>query len=97
MHPVRLYSPKSLNSELKEENMMVVQITDATTYFKGHIPNAILVSPEEIMGTPGMGVGKLPSLDLINILLSKIGYRFSLFQFETYLHYKKAIQMLKLL
>ena len=75
MHPVRLYSPKSLNSELKEKNMMVVQITDATTYFKGHIPNAILVSPEEIMGTPGMGVGKLPSLDLINNLLSKIGYR----------------------
>ncbi len=74
MHPVRLYSSKSLSSALKEKSMMVVQITEAMTYLKGHIPNALLVSPEEIMGVPGAGVGKLPSLDRINDLLSKIGY-----------------------
>ena len=75
MHPVRLYSPKSLSSVLKEKNTMVVQITDTATYLNGHIPNALLVTPEEIMNDQGPMVGKLPSIANIRALLSKIGYR----------------------
>ncbi len=75
MHPVTLYSPISLSSVLKEKNTMVVQITDTATYLNGHIPNALLVTPEEIMNDQGPMVGKLPSIANIRALLSKIGYR----------------------
>ena len=74
MHPVTLYSSKSLSSALKEKNTMVVQITDTAAYLNGHIPNALLVTPEEITNDRGPMVGKLPSVACINALLSKIGY-----------------------
>mgnify|MGYP001157094471 FL=1 len=75
MDPVKLYSTEDLVNTLKQENVLIVQVTDFASYAKGHIPDAVLVTPEEIMNDEMSAVGKLPSFSKINDLLTTIGYQ----------------------
>ena len=75
MDPVKLYSTEDLVSALKQENVLIVQVTDFASYAEGHIPDAVLVTPEEIMNDEMPAVGKLPSFSKINDLLTTIGYQ----------------------
>ena len=75
MDPVKLYSTEDLVNALKQENVLIVQVTDFASYAKGHIPDAVLVTPEEIMNDEMPAVGKLPSFSKINDLLTTIGYQ----------------------
>ena len=75
MDPVKLYSTEDLVSALKQENVLIVQVTDFASYDKGHIPEAVLVTPHEIMNEEMPAVGKLPSFSKINDLLTTIGYQ----------------------
>ena len=75
MDPVKLYSTEDLVSALKQENVLIVQVTDFASYAKGHIPEAVLVTPQEIMNDEMPAVGKLPSFSKINDLLTTIGYQ----------------------
>ncbi len=74
MYSVKLYSSKSLNASLDDENTIIVQITEVATYINGHIPNALLITPQELINDQGPLVGKLPPLSHISLLLSKVGY-----------------------
>ena len=75
MDPVKLYSTEDLVSALKQENVLIVQVPDFASYDKGHIPEAVLVTPHEIMNEEIPAVGKLPSFSNINDLLTTIGYQ----------------------
>ena len=75
MLPIKLYHARQLRVMLKEEEAIIVQITDPITYLSGHIPGAVLVRPQEIMSKQEPAIGKLPSEINISKVLAKIGYQ----------------------
>ena len=75
MLPIKLYHARQLRVMLKEEEAIIVHITDPITYLSGHIPGAVLVRPQEIMSKQEPAIGKLPSEINISEVLAKIGYQ----------------------
>ena len=74
MDPISLYSTEGLVNTLTKKRVLLVQVTDLSTYVRGHIPGAVLVEPQKIMNDELPAIGKLPSSPKINDLLSTIGY-----------------------
>ena len=75
MDAIKLYSTEDLVNLLNKEKLLLVQVTDLSTYVRGHIPGAVLVTPQEIMSDEIPFIGKLPSSSKINDLLLAIGYK----------------------
>ena len=54
---------------------LIVQVTDRETYSLGHVPNAVLVEPRELVAGVPPAVGRLPSGERLTTLFRRIGYR----------------------
>lgn len=54
---------------------LIVQVTDRETYARGHVPNAVLVEPRELVAGTPPAVGRLPSGERLTTLFQRIGYR----------------------
>jgi thiosulfate/3-mercaptopyruvate sulfurtransferase len=73
---VRLITAEALTARLRtpDEQLRLVQVSDAAAYQRYHLPGALLVTPAELVdGTPP-ATGRLPSLDRLNQLFGRLGY-----------------------
>lgn len=71
--PPLIMEPETLIPLLGSENLLVVDLCSEQSHANGHIPGAVYVSPRELVrGTPP-APGKLPSLEALNALFSRLG------------------------
>ena len=73
MLPLLIDTP-SLQSLLNDENLLIVDLCHDENYNQGHIPGAIHVSPSELVAGIPPAAGRLPSLEKLEQLFSRIGY-----------------------
>lgn len=73
---VDIIEPKTLQSELAAErdNLLLVQITTPQVFEQAHIEGAVLVTPGELICGIPPATGKLPHIDALNALFTRIGY-----------------------
>lgn len=69
-----LVEPQALASELTSENILIVDLCRDENYIQHHLPGAVHVSPAELICGVKPAVGKLPSPEDLEDLLSRIGY-----------------------
>ena len=69
-----ILEPAELEQVLKHPQLMIVDLSQAQTHAQLHIPGAIHVSPAELVSGVAPASGKLPSLDRLTALFSRIGY-----------------------
>ena len=74
MNPIELLSAEELKETLSTPDLILVQVTSQKQYLEGHVPGALLVTPEELVSGQPPATGKLPSLKNLNTVLSNIGY-----------------------
>ena len=53
---------------------LIVQVTDRETFARGHVPNAVLVEPRELVAGIPPAVGRLPPGERLTALFRRIGY-----------------------
>ena len=71
--------PKALSELLDDEpegtEYLVVDLCREENYQRHHIPSAVHISPAELVSGEQPAVGKLPSIDRLESLFSRIGYK----------------------
>ena len=72
---VQLIEPEDLAAELGDERLLLVQVTSAQVYEQARIPGAVLVLPAELVCGVKPATGRLPEIDQLHALFSRIGYR----------------------
>jgi len=66
--------PDTLAAVLGNKNLLIIDVSQASTYAQIHVPGAVHVNPTELVrGTPPVP-GKLPGKDQLEALFSRIGY-----------------------
>ncbi|HIG41300.1 MAG TPA: sulfurtransferase [Gammaproteobacteria bacterium] len=60
---------------MSEEDLLLVDLSSPQTFEQAHLANAIQVLPRELISGTRPAVGKLPGIDQLNALFSRIGYR----------------------
>jgi thiosulfate/3-mercaptopyruvate sulfurtransferase len=68
-----LIEPKELDTRLSDKEQLIVAVCSDQVFHRGHIPNSVLVRPEELVSGRVPAAGKLPSIESLNQLFSKIG------------------------
>ncbi len=58
-----------------EEPGLLVHVAEATAFSSGHIPGAVNVTPGELIGGVPPATGRLPSINRLHDLFSRLGYR----------------------
>lgn len=69
-----LIEPETLQSALGGENLLLVDLCRDEIYAQSHLPNAVHVSPGELVSGIQPAVGKLPAKAQIEAVLGRIGY-----------------------
>ncbi len=69
-----IIEPDELAAVLGNEDLLIIDVSQASTYTQIHVPGAVHVNPMELVrGTPPVP-GKLPDKDQLEELFSRIGY-----------------------
>ncbi len=69
-----IIEPDELAAVLGNEDLLIIDVSQASTYAQIHVPGAVHVNPMELVrGTPPVP-GKLPDKDQLEALFSRIGY-----------------------
>jgi thiosulfate/3-mercaptopyruvate sulfurtransferase len=68
-----IIEPNELEPLLGNQDLIIIDTCQAQTYSQVHIPGAIHVSPSELVCGIPPAAGKLPGLDKLNALFSRIG------------------------
>ena len=71
----RLIEPDQLQQTLDTETALLVHVGNEATYLHGHIPGAVLVTPEQLVSGVPPATGRLPEVDRLNALLGGLGYQ----------------------
>lgn len=58
-----------------DPNTLFVQVTSAEQYAQAHLPGSVLIEPQEIVLGQPPAPGKLPSLERLEALFSRLGHR----------------------
>ena len=66
--------PEQLAEQLSDSRLMILDISTSATYQQVHIPGAIHIAPAELTCGIPPATGKLPTLESLNALFSRIGY-----------------------
>lgn len=69
-----LVEAETLHEYLDEEKLLIIDLCSDENYQRFHLPGAIHVRPQELISGIKPAAGKLPSLDRLNALFSRIGY-----------------------
>ncbi len=69
-----LVEAETLHEHLDEEKLLIIDLCSDENYQRFHLPGAIHVRPQELISGIKPATGKLPSLDRLNELFSRIGY-----------------------
>ncbi|MCL6271967.1 rhodanese-like domain-containing protein [Sansalvadorimonas sp. 2012CJ34-2] len=72
--PVDLIEPAQLVEQLEAPDLMILDVSNPATYQQLHIPGAIHIAPSELISGKPPATGKLPSLEQLNQLFSRVGY-----------------------
>lgn len=68
-----IIEPEELEPLLGYPELMIIDVCQPQTYTQAHIPGAIHVNPAELVCGIPPATGKLPSLEQLNALFSRIG------------------------
>ena len=68
-----LIEPEELEQRLSDPGILVVDLCADQQYQKAHLPNAVHISPSELVGGQQPATGKLPSKERLDELFSRIG------------------------
>lgn len=68
-----LISPETFNELPTHRDILLVAVMQQSVFNTHHIPGSILVEPAELTGGIKPAVGKLPAIDKLNALFSRIG------------------------
>jgi len=69
-----LLQPEDLLPHLHDDNLVIIDLCREEIYQQFHLPGAIHVSPAELVAGTKPATGKLPSLERLQQLFSRIGY-----------------------
>lgn len=69
-----IIEPESLAAVLKNEELLIIDVSQASTYQQVHVPGAVHVNPSELVAGVPPAPGKLPQLPALELLFSRIGY-----------------------
>lgn len=68
-----LLEPQELMSALPSKEILVLAIVSENAFAAGHLPNATLIKPSELVSGLQPAIGTLPSKDKLDGLFSRIG------------------------
>lgn len=69
-----IIEPEELELVIEHSDLMIIDLCQDQVYSQLHIPGAIHITPAELMCGIPPASGKLPSLESLNALFSRIGY-----------------------
>lgn len=72
--PPFIIEPNELHQLMGNETLLLVDLSQHDCYVQHHIEGAIHITPRELVIGKKPAVGKLPSLEQLEALFSKIGY-----------------------
>ena len=67
--------PAALAALIPDDRLLIVDLCRDETYRQYHLPGAVHISPSEIVSGERPAVGRLPPLDILKRLFSRIGYK----------------------
>lgn len=70
----RLIETTDLEAHLSDDNLLLVDLCRDEIYSQYHIPGAVHVAPSELVSGIKPATGKLPSVERLMALFSRIGY-----------------------
>lgn len=68
-----IIEPEDLQPLLASENLLIIDLCNEINYHQGHIPGAIYVSPRALVCGAPPAPGRLPSLEQLTAVFSRIG------------------------
>lgn len=68
-----ILEPEALNELMPDSDLLLVAVVQAAVFDARHIPGSVLVEPAELVSGIKPAVGKLPSVNQLNKLFSRIG------------------------
>lgn len=68
-----LLEPEALHCAQKNQAIKLIQVTGAEAYAQAHIAGALLVQPAELVSGEPPAAGKLPDVERLNALFSRLG------------------------
>ncbi len=74
LSPVELIEPTALAEQLQRSDLLILDTCNPATYRQVHLPGAVHIAPSELMESQPPVMGKLPSLEKLNALFSRVGY-----------------------
>ncbi len=69
----RLLEPAQLEPLLGDERLLIVDLCSDALYPRAHIPGAVHVSPGELMSGEPPAAGRLPPIQRLNAMFSRLG------------------------
>ena len=69
-----IIEPDELQAVLDDDNLFIVDVSQASTYEKIHVPGAVHVNPSDLVCGVPPTPGKMPTQDQLEALFSRIGY-----------------------
>src|SRR5210317_2112471 len=69
-----IIEPETLETNLGNSNLLIVDVSQASTYEQVHVPGAVHVKPAELVCGVPPAPGKLPQKAALESLFSRIGY-----------------------
>ena len=64
---------EDLLAHLQDDNLLILDTCKTEHYLAGHIPGAVHIAPSELQSGEKPGIGRIPSMDALNILFSRVG------------------------
>ena len=68
-----ILEPSELAQHLNDPNLLIIDLSKAEVYQKGHIPGAINIDPARLLAGDSPVANKLPSVDQLSTLFSDLG------------------------
>lgn len=68
-----LMTVTALAERLRDPKVRIVQVTSAARFASGHVPGAVLVTPNELVSGVAPAVGKLPDRERLTTLIQRLG------------------------
>ena len=72
--PPFIIEPAALHTIMQSDEILLIDLSSRTTFENHHLSAAIHVAPQDIVSGIKPAPGKLPDIDRLNKLFSKIGY-----------------------
>ena len=69
-----IIEPEILEAVLEDSQLLIIDVCQTSTYEQVHVPGAIHINPSELVSGEAPAPGKLPDIEKLELLFSRIGY-----------------------